>query len=180
MSRIGLKPINVPPNIKVNLTKTSVEVEGPKGKLKFPLSARINVNLEDQKIKIGRVGNTRHERALHGLTRAMIANMIKGVSAGFSRDLEMTGVGYRAQLSGKKLVMQLGFSHPVEYMIPEGITLELPKPTQIIVKGIDKQKVGQVAADIRASLPPEPYKGKGIRYVGEYVRRKAGKAVATK
>jgi len=178
MSRIGLKPINVPANIKVNLTKASIEIEGPKGKLKFPLNSRINVNIEDQKIKVGRTGNSRSERALHGLTRAMIANMIKGVSEGFSRGLEMIGVGYRAQLSGKKLVMQLGLSHPVEYKIPEEITLEVPKPTQIIVKGIDRQKVGQVASDLRAFLPPEPYKGKGIRYVDEYVRRKAGKAVA--
>ncbi len=178
MSRIGVRPVAVPQNVKVNLTKDSVEIEGPKGKLRFPLYARIQVKLEDNKVKVTRVGNAKHERALHGLTRAMIANMIKGVSDGFSRELEMTGVGYRAQFSGKKLVLQLGFSHPVEYIVPEGITLETPKPTQIVIKGIDKQKVGQAAADIRAFLPPEPYKGKGIRYVGEQVRRKAGKAMA--
>ena len=178
MSRIGVKPIVLPQNVKVNLTKTQVQIEGPKGKLQFPLHARINVNVEGAQIKVSRVGNGRNERALHGLTRAMIANMIKGVNEGFSKGLEMTGVGYRAQLSGKKLVLQLGFSHPIEYLIPEGITLETPKPTQIVVKGIDKQQVGQVASNIRAFLPPEPYKGKGIRYVGEYVRRKAGKAMA--
>jgi large subunit ribosomal protein L6 len=178
MSRIGVRPVIVPQNIKVNLTKSSVEIEGPKGKLQFPLYAKIQVNVEDNKIKVSRIGNSKHERALHGLTRAMIANMIKGVSDGFTKELEMIGVGYRGQLSGKKLVLQLGFSHPIEFMVPEGITLELPKPTQIVIKGIDKQKVGQVAANIRSLLPPEPYKGKGIRYVGEYVRRKAGKAMA--
>ncbi len=178
MSRIGVRPVAVPQNVKVNLKKDSVEIEGPKGKLQFPLYPRIQVQLEDNKVKVSRVGNAKHERALHGLTRAMIANMIKGVSDGFTRELEMIGVGYRAQLSGKKLVLQLGFSHPVEYIVPEGITLETPKPTQIVIKGIDKQKVGQAAANIRALLPPEPYKGKGIRYAGEQVRRKAGKAMA--
>lgn len=178
MSRIGVRPVAVPSNVKVNLAKDSVEIEGPKGKLQFPVYARIQVSCEDNKIKVSRVGNTKHERSLHGLTRAMIANMIQGVSVGFTKELEMIGVGYRAQLSGKKLVMQLGFSHPVEYIVPEGITLETPKPTQIVIKGIDKQKVGQAAANIRACLPPEPYKGKGIRYVGEQVRRKAGKAMA--
>ncbi len=178
MSRIGIRPVLVPPSVKVNLTKDSVGIEGPKGKLQFPLYARIKVEVADSKIKVSRVGNTKHERALHGLTRAMIANMIKGVSDGFTKELEMIGVGYRSQLSGKKLVMQLGFSHPVEYIVPEGVTLETPKPTQIVIKGIDKQKVGQAAANIRAFLPPEPYKGKGIRYAGEQVRRKAGKAMA--
>lgn len=178
MSRIGVRPVLVPQNVKVNLTKDSVGIEGPKGKLQFPLYPRIQVAVEDNKVKVSRVGNTKHERALHGLTRAMIANMVKGVSDGFTKELEMIGVGYRAQLSGKKLVMQLGFSHPVEYIVPEGIILETPKPTQIVIKGIDKQKVGQAAANIRAFLPPEPYKGKGIRYAGEPVRRKAGKAMA--
>lgn len=178
MSRIGIKPVAVPQNVKVSLVKDIVEIEGPKGKLQFPLYARIKVNVEDNQVKVSRVGNTKHERALHGLTRAMIANMIMGVSDGFAKGLEMIGVGYRGQLSGNKLVLQLGFSHPVEYIVPEGITLEMPKPTQIVVKGIDRQKVGQAAANIRAFLPPEPYKGKGIRYVGEAVRKKAGKAMA--
>ncbi|MBU1087254.1 MAG: 50S ribosomal protein L6 [Candidatus Omnitrophica bacterium] len=178
MSRIGVRPIVIPKDVKVNITKQSVEVQGSKGKLEFPLSLRISVAVENDKIKVSRVGNNKNDRALHGLTRAMIANMVKGVSSGFEKQLEMIGVGYRAQLAGKKLTMQLGFSHPVEYVVPAGITLEVPKPTQITVKGIDKQEVGQAAANIRGFLPPEPYKGKGIRYVGEQVRRKAGKAMA--
>ncbi len=178
MSRIGVKPIAIPGNVKVNIGKSSIGVEGQKGKLQFPLGLRIKVTVEADQIKVKRIGNTKKDRALHGLTRAMIANMIKGVNGGFSKQLEIIGVGYRAQVSGKKLTLQLGFSHPVEYMIPEGITVECPKLTQIIVSGIDKQKVGQVAANIRKYLPPEPYKGKGIRYVGEQVRRKAGKAMA--
>ncbi|MBU1044286.1 MAG: 50S ribosomal protein L6 [Candidatus Omnitrophica bacterium] len=178
MSRIGVRPIVIPKDVKVNIAKQSVEVQGPKGKLEFPISLRILVAVENDKIKVSRVGNNKNDRALHGLTRAMIANMLTGVSSGFEKQLEMIGVGYRAQLAGKKLTMQLGFSHPIEYVVPEGITLEVPKPTQITVKGIDKQEVGQAAANIRGFLPPEPYKGKGIRYVGEQVRRKAGKAMS--
>ena len=178
MSRIGVKPVAIPQNVKVSLMKSCVEVEGSKGKLQFPIYMRIKVAVEDNQVKVSRIGNGKHERALHGLTRAMIANMIQGVNVGFVKELEMSGVGYRGQLSGKKLVLQLGFSHPVEYVIPEGIALEMPKPTKIVIKGIDKQKVGQAAAHIRAFLPPEPYKGKGIRYAGEQIRRKAGKAMA--
>lgn len=178
MSRIGVKPIFIPKNVKVKVEKSSVEVEGPKGKLQFSLTMRVKVDIEDEKVVVSRVGASKADRALHGLTRAMIANMITGVSIGFSKELELVGVGYRAQLAGKKLTLQLGFSHPVEYLVPEGITIEVPKPTQLVVKGIDKQKVMQAAADIRAFLPPEPYKGKGVKYVGEYIRRKAGKAVA--
>ena len=168
----------VPKNVKITIGKTVVGVEGPKGKLDFPLSNRVAVSQEDDLVKVSRQGNARSDRALHGLTRAMIANMIKGVSEGFVKELEMLGVGYRGQLAGKKMTLQLGLSHPVEFPIPEGITIEMPKPTNIIVKGIDRQKVGQTAANIRALLPPEPYKGKGIRYAGEQVRRKAGKATA--
>ena len=178
MSRIGVRPVVIPKNIKVSVNKSMISVEGPKGKLDFPLSLRVKIAVEEDKIKVSRVSNNKHDRALHGMTRAMIANMIKGVSQGYVKELEMIGVGYRAQAQGKKLTLQLGFSHPVVYAVPEGITVETPKQTQIIVKGIDKQKVGQAAANIRGFLPPEPYKGKGIRYVGEYVRRKAGKAVA--
>ncbi|MBI4846646.1 MAG: 50S ribosomal protein L6 [Candidatus Omnitrophica bacterium] len=178
MSRIGTRPVVIPKNVKVNIGKDSIGIEGLKGKLQFPLHMRIKVVAEDDKLKVTRLGNTKNDRALHGMTRAMIANMVKGVNDGFVKQLEMVGVGYRAQLSGKKLTLQLGFTHPVEFMIPEGIIIEVPKQTQITIKGIDKQKVGQVAANIRAFLPPEPYKGKGIRYVGEYVRKKAGKAVA--
>ncbi|MFH2144463.1 MAG: 50S ribosomal protein L6 [Candidatus Omnitrophota bacterium] len=178
MSRIGIKPVIIPAGVKASIDKNLVHVEGPKGKLQFAKSSLIQVEIETDKIKVSRGSNAKNVRALHGLTRAMIANMVKGVLEGYSRQLEMIGVGYRAQISGKKLILQLGFSHPVEYPIAEGITIETPKPTQIVVKGIDRQKVGQAAANIRGLLPPEPYKGKGIRYVGEYVRRKAGKAVA--
>jgi large subunit ribosomal protein L6 len=178
MSRIGVRPVIIPKDVKVNVTKQAVEVQGPKGKLEFPINLRITVVSEGDKVKVSRVGNNKNDRALHGLTRAMIANMVKGVSSGFEKQLEMVGVGYRAQLAGKKLTMQLGFSHPVEYIVPDGISLEVVKQTQIIVKGVNKQEVGQAAANIRGCLPPEPYKGKGIRYVGEQVRRKAGKAMA--
>lgn len=178
MSRIGVRPIIIPKDVKVNVTKQAVEVVGSKGKLEFPINLRIKVAVEDDKVKVSRVGNNKNDRALHGLTRAMIANMVKGVSEGFEKQLEMIGVGYRAQLSGKKLTLQLGFSHPIEYIVPEDVSVEVPKLTQITVKGIDRQKVGQAAANIRGFLPPEPYKGKGIRYVGEQVRRKAGKAMA--
>jgi len=178
MSRIGVRPVSIPKMVKIAVDKDVVYVEGPKGKLQFPLSERIQVAVDGEQLKVSREGDDRNTRALHGLTRAMIASMIEGVNSGFTKQLEMTGVGYRAQLSGKKITLQLGFSHPVEYAIPEGITIEVPKPTQITVKGIDKLKVGQVAANIRSLLPPEPYKGKGIRYAGEYIRRKAGKAMA--
>ncbi len=178
MSRIGVKAIVIPTGVKVNVTKSVINVEGPKGKLEFPLNARVEVVAENGSINVKRSGDSRADRAMHGMTRAMIANMIQGVSEGYEQKLEMIGVGYRAQLQGKKLVLQLGFSHPVDFPIPEGITVEAPKPTNIIVKGINKQRVGQVAANIRSLLPPEPYKGKGIRYAGEQVRRKAGKAMA--
>lgn len=178
MSRIGVRPIIIPKDVKVNVTKQSIAVQGPKGKLEFPINLRILVAFEADKVKVSRVGNNKNDRALHGLTRAMIANMVKGVSSGFEKQLEMVGVGYRAQLAGKKLTMQLGFSHPVEYIVPDGISVEVVKQTQIIIKGVNKQEVGQAAANIRGFLPPEPYKGKGIRYVGEQVRRKAGKAMA--
>ncbi|MFH1459737.1 MAG: 50S ribosomal protein L6 [Candidatus Omnitrophota bacterium] len=178
MSRIGVRPVNIPQGVKINISNDVINVEGPKGKLQFPINLKIKVTADDKQVKVERAGNAKQIRALHGLTRAMIANMIKGVYEGFLCELEMTGVGYRAKTSGKKLNLQLGFSHPIDMDIPEGIIIETPKPTQIIVKGIDKQKVGQVAANIRGFLPPEPYKGKGIRYVGEYVRRKSGKAMA--
>jgi large subunit ribosomal protein L6 len=176
MSRIGKRPVILPNNVKCNINESTVVIEGPKGKLNFQIPEGIKVKTEDGKIVVERTSDEKNIRALHGLTRAMINNMVIGVTEGFQKELEIVGVGYRAQVQGKKLVMQLGFSHPVEYPIPEGITIETPNPTTIIVKGIDKQKVGEVAAEIRAFYPPEPYKGKGIRYRGEYVRRKAGKA----
>lgn len=177
MSRIGKKPIQIPKNVKVNINGGIISVEGPKGKLTYEINPDIKVEIKDGQINVSRNSNEKLTMALHGLTRTLINNMIIGTTEGFQKELEIVGVGFRAQVSGKKLIMQLGFSHPVEFHIPEGIVIETPKPIQIIVKGIDKQKVGEVAAEIRAIYPPEPYKGKGIRYVGEYVRKKVGKTV---
>ncbi len=177
MSRIGKKPIGIPKNVKVNINGNRISVEGPMGKLTYETHPDIKVEIKDEQIIVSLNSNEKSVVPLHGLTRTLINNMILGVTLGFQKELEIVGVGFRAQVSGKKLIMQLGFSHPVEVQIPEGIVLETPKPTQLIVKGIDKQKVGEVAAEIRAIYPPEPYKGKGIRYVGEYVRKKVGKAV---
>ncbi len=178
MSRIGARAVSIIKNVKVTVGKDNVLIEGPKGKLQFPVNPDIKVIVDNDKVKVQRTADTKKVKSLHGLTRAMIANMIKGVNEGYSKQLEIVGVGFRAQLAGKKVTLQLGYSHPIEYIIPEGITLEVPKPTQIFIKGIDRQKVGQVAADLRRFFPPEPYKGKGIKYVDEQVRRKAGKAVA--
>jgi large subunit ribosomal protein L6 len=178
MSRIGKKPIGIPQGVKANIADGSVNIEGPKGKLNFHLPPSIHFEVKDNKILLTTKSSEKEDSMKHGLSRAIINNMIKGVSDGYTRDLEIVGVGFKGQVTGKKLVLNLGFSHPVEYDVPEGITVETPKPNQIIVKGIDKQKVGLVAAQIRDFYKPEPYKGKGIRYVGEYVRKKAGKTVA--
>jgi len=178
MSRIGKRPINIPEGVKVQKRDNVVYVEGPKGKLDYSLAQGIDVDIKDNTIVVIRSSDDKQQRALHGLARALIANMIKGVMEGFSKQLEIIGVGFKAQVSGKKLTLNLGFSHPIEYRIQDGITIETPKPTQIVVKGIDKQAVGETAAEIRDFYKPEPYKGKGIRYVGEYVRKKAGKTVA--
>ncbi len=178
MSRIGKRPINIPEGVKVQKRDNVVYVEGPKGKLDYSLAQGIDVDIKDNTIAVIRSSDDKQHRALHGLARALIANMIKGVMEGFSKQLEIIGVGFKAQVSGKKLTLNLGFSHSIEYRIPDGITIETPKPTQIVVKGIDKQAVGETAAEIRDFYKPEPYKGKGIRYVGEYVRKKAGKTVA--
>lgn len=180
MSRVGKKPIQILKGVKVSVNGDTVLVEGPKGKLSQQVHPAIKVEIKGEQVIV-----TPHESseslknagALHGLTRSLINNMVLGVTNGYQKELEIQGVGFRAQVSGKKLVLLLGFSHPVEFSIPEGIVIEAPKPTQLFVKGIDKHKVGQVAAEIRDKFPPEPYKGKGIRYVGEYVRRKVGKAV---
>ncbi|UCH12793.1 MAG: 50S ribosomal protein L6 [Candidatus Omnitrophota bacterium] len=178
MSRIGKRPINIPEGAKVRKRDNVVYVEGPKGKLDYSLMQGIDVDIKDNTIAVIRSSDDKQHRALHGLARALIANMIKGVMEGFSKQLEIIGVGFKAQVSGKKLTLNLGFSHTIEYRIPDGIAIETPKPTQIVVKGIDKQAVGETAAEIRDFYKPEPYKGKGIRYVGEYVRKKAGKTVA--
>ena len=176
MSRIGLSPIVLPNGVEVDVRGTTVVVKGPKGELRQEIDERITFAIDDGVVTASRTDDERQTRALHGLSRALVNNMTLGVSNGFSKALQMLGVGYRAQLQGNRLQLQVGFSHPVHIEAPDGITFEVPEPTKIIVSGIDKQKVGQAAADVRRVRPPEPYKGKGIRYVDEYVRRKAGKA----
>lgn len=178
MSRIGVKPIEIPSSVKVKLENSAIFVEGSKGKLNMNFSDRVSVEVKDNKIIVTRATDSKKDKTFHGLTRALIANMVKGVSEGFKKELEIIGVGFKAQLQGKNLNLSLGYSHPVNVEIPEGVKVQVPKPTQIVVEGIDKAQVGQVAANIRAAYPPEPYKGKGIRYVDEYVKRKAGKAAA--
>jgi large subunit ribosomal protein L6 len=175
MSRIGRKPIPVPESVTVDLAPGRVAVKGPKGELAQTLSAEMKVQQDDGTVTVERPTDRGEHRALHGLTRSLIANMVEGVTEGFEKRLEIQGVGYRAQLKGKNLEMALGYSHPVPIEPPEGIEFEVPQPTEIIVRGIDKQLVGQVAADIRKRRPPEPYKGKGIRYSDEHVMRKVGK-----
>jgi large subunit ribosomal protein L6 len=175
MSRIGRKPISVPEAVTVEIAPGLVAVKGPKGALAQPLSTDMKVEQSDGTLTVARPTDRGEHRALHGLTRSLIANMVEGVTDGFEKRLEIQGVGYRAQLKGKNLEMALGYSHPVSIDAPDGIEFEVPQPTEIIVRGIDKQLVGQVAADIRKRRPPEPYKGKGIRYRGEHVARKVGK-----
>ena len=176
MSRIGKQPIEIPSGVKVSVSGRSVNVEGPKGKLSWEHHKAVKVTVEGSSIAVDRNGDFKLARALHGTTRQLIQNMVQGVSAGFERKLEIIGVGYNAKTDKKNLVMQIGFCHPVEMPIPAGLEIETPKPTFITVRGVDKQKVGQFAAEIRSVRPPEPYKGKGIRYVGEFVRRKQAKS----
>ncbi len=176
MSRVGSTPITVPSGVEVTVTDGVVEVNGPKGDLSQTIDPRITVSVDDGVVTLTRSDEERQSRALHGLSRALINNMVIGVTEGYAKELQAVGVGYRAVLRGSTLELQVGFSHPVTIEAPDGIEFEVPEPTKIFVRGIDKQLVGQVAADIRAVRPPEPYKGKGIRYVDEYVRRKAGKA----
>ena len=175
MSRIGRKPVPVPEAVTVELAPGSIAVKGPKGELTQTLSQEMKVEQENGAVTVARPTDRGEHRALHGLTRSLIANMVEGVTDGFEKRLEIQGVGYRAALKGKNLELTLGFSHPVLIEAPEGIEFEVPQPTEIIVRGIDKQLVGQVAADLRKRRPPEPYKGKGIRYKGEQVLRKVGK-----
>lgn len=178
MSRVGQRPIQLPVQVKVEVQGNLLHVEGPKGKLIHRLPEGITVERADVQLLVKRSGQETVLKSLHGLTRTLVDNMVKGVTQGFVKELEIQGVGFRAQTAPGKLELYVGFTHPVVYPIPQGITIETPKPTQLVIKGIDKVLVGQVAARIRAFAPPEPYKGKGIRYVGEVVRRKAGKAVA--
>ncbi len=175
MSRIGKKPIEVPAGVLVSVDPGRVTVSGPKGELRQVVPQRMKISQEDGSIVVERPTERGDDRALHGLTRSLIANMVEGVTQGFEKRLEIQGVGYRAALSGTNLELQVGYSHSVRVTPREGITFEVPVPTQVVVRGIDKQMVGQTAAEIRKVRPPEPYKGKGIRYEGEYVRRKVGK-----
>lgn len=176
MSRIGNKPITVPENVEVKIDGHHIEVKGPKGTLTRDLHKNMTIVHEGNTIKVERSNDQKENRSLHGLTRTLISNMIEGVVNEYKRELEINGVGYRAQLKGKTLVLTLGYSHPVEMEAPEGITFEVPAPNKIIVKGVDKEQVGQIAAVIRTKRPPEVYRGKGIKYVEEHIRRKEGKA----
>jgi large subunit ribosomal protein L6 len=176
MSRVGRLPIPVPAGVDVRVDAAAVSVAGPKGTLGRTIHPDIRVALDGGRVVVSRLSDDRFHRALHGLTRALIANMIQGVTKGYQVNLEIQGVGYRAQKQGQRLTLQVGFSHPVEINPPPGVTLDAPAPNRIIVGGIDKEAVGQMAATIRAIREPDPYKGKGIRYAGERVRRKAGKA----
>ena len=176
MSRIGKMPVTVPSGVDVTIAGTAVTVKGPKGQLSREFSDRVAIERDNGQLIVTRTDDERQSRALHGLTRSLLQNMVTGVTDGFARALEIVGVGYRAALKGNDLEILVGYSHPVLYKAPDGITFELPVPTRITVRGIDKEMVGQVAAEIRRIRKPEPYKGKGIRYEGEVVRRKAGKA----
>ena len=176
MSRIGRKPINIPAGVEVTFENSVMTVKGPKGTLTQKINPNMTVEINDGIIEVKRPNDDKMNRSLHGLTRTLIANMMVGVTEGYKKQLEVNGVGYRCQKQGKQLVMNLGFSHNVVFEDNDDITIEVPSPNSIIVHGADKQKVGQFAAEIREKRPPEPYKGKGIKYVDEYIRRKEGKA----
>jgi len=175
MSRIGKRPVTVPSGVTATVDGQTVKMKGPKGQLQFIVHDDVEVNLESCQIKVNPLVETNRARALYGTARAQVANLVEGVTKGFEKKLEITGVGYRAAMQGKNLQLALGYSHDVVYQIPEGITITVPKPTEITVTGSDIQRVGQVAAEIRSYRPPEPYKGKGVKYVGEFIFRKEGK-----
>jgi len=176
MSRIGRRPIPIPSGVEVKIDGPHVSVKGPKGLLEQSLHPSMKISIDDGNVLVERPSEEREHRALHGLTRSLVANMVEGVTNGYAKTLEIQGVGYRAALKGSSLEIAVGYSHPVVVEPPKGVTFEVPQPTRIIVSGADKQAVGQVAANIRAIRKPDAYKGKGIRYQGEYVRKKAGKA----
>ncbi len=178
MSRIGKKPISIPTGVKVQRTKQEFRITGPKGELSGTVHPSLSVDVKDNTITLARPSDEKEIRALHGLWRALLQNMVTGVTTGYMKKLELVGVGYRAELKGKKLQLNLGYSHPILFAPPEGIKIETPTQTNITISGIDKQLVGQVAAKIRSFRLPEPYKGKGVKYEGEFIRRKAGKAAA--
>jgi large subunit ribosomal protein L6 len=177
MSRIGKRPVGVPKGVEVTISEHTVRVKGPKGDLKLDVHPELDIKLEEGQVVVERPSDSANHKALHGLTRTLVSNMMAGVTSGFSKTLEIVGVGYRAEKKGgaDQLTLSLGYSHQIQYRPPTGVTIDVPNPTTITVRGADKQTVGQVAADIRAFRPPEPYKGKGIRYQGEQIRRKAGK-----
>ncbi|KYG33923.1 50S ribosomal protein L6 [Alkalihalobacillus trypoxylicola] len=175
MSRIGKKPVEVPSGVTITLNGTTFSVKGPKGELTRELHPDMKVNVEESQVTVERPSEKKEHKALHGTTRSLINNMVEGVTKGFERGLELVGVGYRATKSGQKLVLNVGYSHPVEIVPEAGIEIEVPSNTKVIVKGIDKERVGALASNIRSVRLPEPYKGKGIRYEGEYIRRKEGK-----
>ena len=176
MSRIGKLPVNVPSGVTVTLDQNSVKVKGPKGELTHKLPSGITVEKNDNTLNVARASEETNHKSLHGLTRSLIANMVDGVTKGYQKQLEITGVGFKAEVKPYGLLLSLGFSHTIEYKAPAGIKLSAPQPTQVVIDGSDKALVGQVAAEIRGLRPPEPYKGKGIKYAGEVIRRKAGKA----
>ena len=175
MSRIGNKPVVIPAGVTIDLKDNTVTVKGPKGELSYTFNQNITLVQNEGEVVFTRPDDTKENKTIHGTTRAVFNNMVVGVTEGFQRELELIGVGYRAQLQGKNLVLNVGYSHPVEFTPEEGVEIEVPSNTKVIVKGYDKQKVGELAANIRGVRPPEPYKGKGIRYVDEFVRRKEGK-----
>ncbi len=177
MSRIGRKPVEIPVEVKADLKDQHLSIQGPKGKLDLNVHRRMKVSVKDGKLLVERPTDIRTDRALHGLTRSLIHNMVVGVTQGFTKELEIVGVGFKAVVKGKILNLALGFTHPIDFQIPEGIEIKCPNPTRVVVTGTDRQKVGQVAAEIRLCYEPEPYKGKGIHYVGEVIRRKQGKTV---
>jgi large subunit ribosomal protein L6 len=180
MSRIGFKPILVPDKVKVTVAGPKVNIEGPRGKLAHTLPTGIEAALDGKTLNVKNAGTTRQHKALHGLSRSLLANYVQGANEGFTKKLEIQGVGFKAALQGKILNLSLGFSHPINYEVPEGIKVTVTDNTNILVEGADKQKVGAVAADIRAYYPPEPYKGKGVRYAGEQIIRKEGKTAQSK
>ena len=175
MSRIGNKPVVIPAGVTVDFKDNTVTVKGPKGELSYTFNQNISLEQREGEVVFTRPDDSKENKTIHGTTRAVFNNMVVGVTEGFQKELELIGVGYRAQLQGKKLVLNVGYSHPVEFTPEEGVEIEVPSNTKVIVKGYDKQKVGELAANIRGVRPPEPYKGKGIRYVDEFVRRKEGK-----
>lgn len=179
MSRIGKKPITIPKGVKVDINGSEIKISGPKGNLSSNIHNRITVDIESENIVVKRKSDEKQDKSLHGLWRALIANMVKGVSDGYQKKLEIVGVGFKAELKGKGVKLAVGYSHPILFNPPEGIKLEVPQPTNILISGIDKQLVGHVAAKIRSFKKTEPYKGKGIKYEGEYIRRKAGKTAAS-